>query len=262
MPTTIAPPPRSKLFRTGHAYADIAAMLADVEPKGRCLDLPAGKGVNLHGIRAAGFEPLAADICPPPDCEDKTPYLKVDFTEPLPFGDDSFEAVLCSEGIEHCAKQHQLVREFARVVKPGGHLLITTPNILNLRARWAYLFTGWPTLTRRPISEQTSTRGGTVDKPLFGHVFLISYPVLRALLRRAGFDHIRVATAKYSLSSLLLAPLLWLPVRFAMWRRMRMLRELDLHATADEMTKHIMSPDMLFGKKLILLARRGPDYQA
>jgi len=226
MTTSSAPPPKSKLFRSGHAYADIAAILTHVEPKGRCLDLPAGKGVNLKGLRDAGFEPVAADICPAPIDEPGVPYLKVDFSDPLPFADDSFEAVLCSEGIEHCANQHDLVRELARIVKPGGHLLITTPNVLNLRSRLAYLLTGWPALTRCPLSEVSATCGGTLAKPLFGHVFLVSYPVLRALLRRAGFEQIRVFTAKYSGSSVLLAPLLWLPARLAAWWRGRKLRKL------------------------------------
>lgn len=44
---------RPRLLRTGHAYEDIAAILAELAPKGRCLDLPAGKGVNIAGIRRA-----------------------------------------------------------------------------------------------------------------------------------------------------------------------------------------------------------------
>jgi len=49
---------------------------------------------------------------------------------PLPFLDQEFEAVLCFETIEHFPKPDQLIKEIARVVKPGGEVIITTPNWL------------------------------------------------------------------------------------------------------------------------------------
>ncbi|NQT53241.1 hypothetical protein HQ576_14370, partial [bacterium] len=59
----------------------------------------------------------------------------------------------------------------------------------------------------------------------------------------------------------LLAPLRWRPARRAAGWRGRKPRKLGGGALVDEMASHTMSPAMLFGKKLILLARRGPDYE-
>ena len=46
----------------------------------------------------------------------------------LPFTDDSFDVVTCFETIEHVAAQREAVAELARVLRPGGLLLISSPN--------------------------------------------------------------------------------------------------------------------------------------
>jgi SAM-dependent methyltransferase len=46
----------------------------------------------------------------------------------LPFGDGAFECCLCSEVMEHVKEDDQGFSELARVLAPGGLLLITTPT--------------------------------------------------------------------------------------------------------------------------------------
>jgi SAM-dependent methyltransferase len=46
----------------------------------------------------------------------------------LPFGEASFELVTCFEVIEHVAEQRAVLAELARVLKPGGMMLISSPN--------------------------------------------------------------------------------------------------------------------------------------
>ena len=52
--------------------------------------------------------------------------------EELPFPDDSFDTVLCTEVIEHLRHPARAVGEMARVLKPGGHLILTAPFIHGL----------------------------------------------------------------------------------------------------------------------------------
>jgi ubiquinone biosynthesis O-methyltransferase len=52
----------------------------------------------------------------------------------LPFEDQSFDAVLCTEVIEHVRGPRQAVGELVRVLRPGGRLVLTTPNRLWLPA--------------------------------------------------------------------------------------------------------------------------------
>ncbi len=47
---------------------------------------------------------------------------------PLPFEDASFDCVISFQVIEHIKRDHELVREVARVLKPGGRFIVSTPN--------------------------------------------------------------------------------------------------------------------------------------
>ena len=48
----------------------------------------------------------------------------------LPFPASEFDAVLCLETVEHVSQPARLVTELARVAKPGGTLVLSTPNVL------------------------------------------------------------------------------------------------------------------------------------
>lgn len=48
----------------------------------------------------------------------------------LPFARASFDAVLCFETVEHFSEPFRLIKEMSRVLRPGGNLILTTPNLL------------------------------------------------------------------------------------------------------------------------------------
>lgn len=49
----------------------------------------------------------------------------------LKYSDQTFDLVVCTEVLEHCADPAAAVRECSRVLKPGGRLVISSPNYLN-----------------------------------------------------------------------------------------------------------------------------------
>lgn len=54
-------------------------------------------------------------------------YLQADGMH-LPFGSSMFDLVLSSEVIEHILQPENMLAEIYRVLKPGGHVVLTTPN--------------------------------------------------------------------------------------------------------------------------------------
>jgi len=60
--------------------------------------------------------------------------------DPFPYGDQHFTTVLCCELLEHLAEDPMhMLAEINRILKPGGHLVLTTPNIVSQRAIAAIL---------------------------------------------------------------------------------------------------------------------------
>jgi 2-polyprenyl-3-methyl-5-hydroxy-6-metoxy-1,4-benzoquinol methylase len=93
----------------------------------------------------------------------------VGFDEPLPFVDGEFELVLCAETIEHVRDVQLFLSEVRRVLRPGGGLALTTPEV----SRWR-LLVGFEReldplsphvrfFTRRSLSSLLDAMGFTVD---------------------------------------------------------------------------------------------------
>jgi len=136
--------------------------------RGKILDAPAGYGEISKKLQDTGFEVYAADITPEFFRLSGIHCEKVDLNQNLPYEDEFFDYILNSNGIEHLEDQYTFVRECYRLLKPHGKLLITTPNILNLKARVANLLLGLPTFHERPQNEVN-------DLESDGHINNVSY---------------------------------------------------------------------------------------
>lgn len=254
----------ANLTRSAHIHSQVGRLFRDHLPTGRILDIPAGNGVNARHLQEDGFAVECADLFPEKAEAGGLRCTRCDMTQPLPYEGESFDGVLHSEGIEHVDNQVELLGELARILKPGGVLVVTTPNTLFLSARVDNLFTGHPRSSRWLVNELHGYWGGTTqssDSTYFGHVFLINAFQLRFYLLHVGLEVVGIETTRYSLPSVLLAPLLY-PLAWwstkRMWRRQRSRAPAELRATIDAMA---LSPDLLLGKKLIMIARKpgGPS---
>lgn len=107
---------------------------------GRLLDAGAGTGELSDALSKIGFEVTPCDISPRDfkygNCK------KVDLNQDLPYGKAEFDHMVCSEVVEHIENPHHLLREANRVLKRGGTLVISTPNIANVFSRVKFLFIG------------------------------------------------------------------------------------------------------------------------
>jgi 2-polyprenyl-3-methyl-5-hydroxy-6-metoxy-1,4-benzoquinol methylase len=247
-----------------NGHAEVLALLGELGPGGsgrRLLDIPSGGGPVVAGARAAGFEVVEVDLFPRPRMQG----VCADACAPLPFHDGSFDVVLSMEGIEHFENQAGFVRECARVLKPGGRLVLTTPNVLTLSGRAAAFLTGGRVRAHGFVNEATTLYARTGTRLYHGHAFLIDAFRLRYILRTAGLELRELRGTTVSSGSVLLAPLVplvYLANRVAAARlRRRMMREgravpgrrldLELRRLAD-------SRALLFRRKLIFIAWKPP----
>ena len=170
------------------AHETVEDILRD-EKRGRLLDVPAGHGALAVRLQKLGYEVSGCDLYPQIFDVKDIEIKAGDLDATLPYEDETFECVVCIEGLEHIENPANAIREFARLLKPGGILVVSVPNIMNIEERLKWLFTGY-TSHFKPLSRQfleTVSRdyGGMEEVAL--HVSAISYSEVRYLLERKGF---------------------------------------------------------------------------
>ena len=111
---------------------------------GKLLDVGCGDGTFLNRMRDLGWTVQGID----PDLravEQARSRFALDVVaapfEEHRFPGDSFDAVVASHVIEHVHDPLSMLRECRRILKPGGKLVVLTPNYLGLQHRW--LGTAW-----------------------------------------------------------------------------------------------------------------------
>lgn len=80
-----------------------------------------GVDINEHGVAQANR--LAEEQ----QLAESARFEQIDAGEPLPFADESFDAVVCIDAINHLPDRLAALREWRRLLKPGGRLLFTDP---------------------------------------------------------------------------------------------------------------------------------------
>jgi 2-polyprenyl-3-methyl-5-hydroxy-6-metoxy-1,4-benzoquinol methylase len=70
---------------------------------------------------------------------------QISATEETPFEENSLDGLILSDVLEHMPMAHIRLRHFSKMVKPGGWVVISVPNMLYLEAIYQYLVKGdWP----------------------------------------------------------------------------------------------------------------------
>ncbi|HEX2913473.1 MAG TPA: class I SAM-dependent methyltransferase [Chloroflexia bacterium] len=148
----------------------------------RLLDAGCGAGPALPFLQKQGFRLIGSDFIFYPLLEaqkraPEVPLLNFDLAQGLPFTDSSFEVILASEVIEHLRDPLYFLQEARRVLASGGVLLLTTPNLWDVRRLGA-------AITR-------TTWSGHRDPT---HINLMNPRSLSRLMKEAGFERTRWKT--------------------------------------------------------------------
>src|SRR5213595_592185 len=171
------------------AIHDTVVGILENVPRGALLDVPAGEGALAARLIDAGFDVRCCDLYPEIFRLEGVDIHRGNLDAELPFSDRSFEYITCLEGLEHIENPQQAMREFARVLKSGGHLIISVPNILNIEERLKWLIHGYTShfkpLTRTSVANVRNQFGDRMEVAL--HVNAIGYSELRYSLEEYGF---------------------------------------------------------------------------
>lgn len=216
--------------------------------RGSLLEIPAGEGALAWQLKKMGYTVTAGDIDPNFFKVSPIPCIRLDLNQEFPLEDEQFQFVSCIEGIEHLQDQFQFVRECHRVLKKGGYLVLSTPNILNLASRLKFLFSGFYALVPRPINEFSQV-------PVFDHINPVTYYQLRYMLHTQGFEIASVDTdlLRRSAAALyFLKPL----VRLYTIRTMRKETDAEQRRANVQIRRILASPEILLGRTLIVVAQK------
>ena len=141
------------------------------EPAGRLLDVGCGAGRLLNRMRKRGWEVEGTDFDPQATGKVSARYGITAHTGDLAackLPEESFDAITMSQAIEHLYDPRLTLAECMRILKPGGLLIMTTPNINSMAAaEFGPFWRGW-------------------EPPR--HLHLFSVASLERFVQKAGFE--------------------------------------------------------------------------
>lgn len=120
------------------AQLDFIVMYLRAMPGARLLDIGCGSGALIERLGNLGWQTEGVD----PDALavriawERGLRVRLGMLEDQSYPDASVEAVIMNHVIEHVHDPYALLRECHRILKPGGRLVMITPNIRSLGHEW------------------------------------------------------------------------------------------------------------------------------
>jgi SAM-dependent methyltransferase len=109
----------------------------------KILEIGAGHGAFTELLYREGYDVSACDLFPELFYFKEVECRKADLTEKLPYTSESFDIIVAVEVMEHVHDHQMIFLESSRILKNKGIFLFSTPNILSLKSRIRFLFSGF-----------------------------------------------------------------------------------------------------------------------
>jgi SAM-dependent methyltransferase len=152
------------------------------------LEVGAGSGTLPLALRSRYERVVVTELAPTPAARLRElgfeTYLGA-IEDGLPLEPKSFDTVILNAIVEHLVEPGDTLRALRELLRPGGDLVITTPNIAKWTRRIKLLAGRFPSTASR--NEGLATyQGRATDLYDEGHLHYFTYRSLEVILRRAG----------------------------------------------------------------------------
>lgn len=225
----------------------VAQILLEEKELNNVLDIPSGSGSFTQRLLEKGINVHSGDIENIMMVENKN-FNVADMNHTLPYEDNFFSAVVCIDGIEHLERPFDFIRECCRITKPGGRVIISTPNINALRSRWRWFWTSHHNKCKTPLNENKPT-------PLH-HINMMSYQRLRYILHTSGFKINKVTTNRVKFISwlyMIFVPFSWITTKFVFGKEEKDKQQREVNK---DIVSDLFGKSLLFGETMIVSARK------
>ncbi|MBI4570163.1 MAG: class I SAM-dependent methyltransferase [Planctomycetes bacterium] len=232
-------------------------LVRDLVPTGReVLEVSCGEAETLARLRQAGYRVRGTNFTRYPNAPPDVPIeAGVDLLAGLPFPDGAFDAVILTDVIEHLCDHRRALAELARVARPGGVVIVVTPNTLKLSSRLHFLATGFFKVKRAFIGFDVPN-----DRAFAFHNYPPHLPTFLYLAASHGLAATSLDAVGYKFKSVLLWLLLSPIVLPATWAKVHLFeRHLRGTPAAAMLYRALTSRPALCGESLVMVFVRVAD---
>jgi SAM-dependent methyltransferase len=195
-----------------HTNAKVFDLITQaVGPDAQIVDFGSGLGHMAdrvaRWIEDAGGDPAkqvtACDLDPDQFRSKRVKCIGIPPDSTFPDGVSDADLVYSIEVMEHLPRPYDFFDNAYAALKPGGCLLVTTPNLLHMTARMGLLFQGYQTMFAPPSAKPENA--GRIS----GHIMPLGYGQIHAGLRKAGFVDATLHLDRAKRGSVILYWLYW-----------------------------------------------------
>jgi SAM-dependent methyltransferase len=176
----------------------------------------------------------------------------IDLNRPLPYADGEFDVVYSTEVIEHVESHRNFLTQAARVLKPGGWLVLTSPNVHRILSRINFALSGVH-LTKQALVPWTAP----LERMEEFHHRCVDFPLLHWLLWKGGLRVQEIRPTDIYLSSRL-ALVMW-PIAYVM-TRVNVMRhtgqDREEQQARRDLLRWMMSAALLSSEQFCIVARK------
>lgn len=126
-------------------YELVMRLIVEHNVSASLLEYGAGTGSLIQRLTSSGYsgDITGIDILPRPTrLPSVVKWIQFDLNYPIPIEDESIDAVISTEVIEHLENPRATFREWFRILRPRGTLVVTTPNQESIRSLCSLLWKG------------------------------------------------------------------------------------------------------------------------